>query len=141
MKIAFEYGQGLMEAQLPDGHTDVFIPGETVADPPRIPEKELITKTRYSIQHPIGMKPIGGYVGKDSKVAIIFPDKLRWFSKLQVIGQTAYLSILEECYAAGVQKKNIQLSVVMDFTEKTQRKNCYVFLDQILLMNSGQQVR
>ncbi len=33
MKLAFEYGHGLMEANLPDT-TDVFIPGETVKDPP-----------------------------------------------------------------------------------------------------------
>jgi hypothetical protein len=32
MKLAFEYGAGLMEANLPDS-TDVFIPGETVPDP------------------------------------------------------------------------------------------------------------
>ena len=29
MKLDFEYGHGLMTAQLPD-NTDVFIPGETV---------------------------------------------------------------------------------------------------------------
>ena len=33
MKLDFEYGQGLMSANLPDT-TDIFIPGETVADPP-----------------------------------------------------------------------------------------------------------
>ena len=32
----FEYGQGTLGADLPDT-TDVFIPGETVADPPFIP--------------------------------------------------------------------------------------------------------
>ena len=30
MKLSFEYGAGLMAAELPD-NTDVFIPGETVA--------------------------------------------------------------------------------------------------------------
>ena len=29
MRLEFEYGHGIMEAQLPD-NTDVFIPGETV---------------------------------------------------------------------------------------------------------------
>ena len=29
MKLSFEYGQGMMSAELPDT-TDVFIPGETV---------------------------------------------------------------------------------------------------------------
>ena len=33
MKLNFEYGNGLMSAELPD-NTDVFIPGETVQDPP-----------------------------------------------------------------------------------------------------------
>ena len=39
MKLSFEYGAGLMAAELPD-NTDVFIPGETVADPPCIPEDQ-----------------------------------------------------------------------------------------------------
>ena len=34
MKLDFEYGQGLMSAELPD-NTDVFIPGTTVPDPQR----------------------------------------------------------------------------------------------------------
>ena len=37
MKLSFEYGNGLMSAELPN-HTDVFIPGETVADPPCLPQ-------------------------------------------------------------------------------------------------------
>ena len=32
MNLQFEYGHGLMSANLPDD-TDVFIPGETVPDP------------------------------------------------------------------------------------------------------------
>ena len=32
MKLDFEYGQGLMSTELSDS-TDIFIPGETVADP------------------------------------------------------------------------------------------------------------
>ena len=33
MKLDFEYGNCLMSAELPD-NTKVFIPGETVPDPP-----------------------------------------------------------------------------------------------------------
>ena len=32
MKLDFEYGQGLLSAELP-ANTDAFIPGTTVADP------------------------------------------------------------------------------------------------------------
>lgn len=51
MKLSFEYGAGLMAAELPD-NTDVFIPGETVADPPCIPEDQLVEKTLESIRTP-----------------------------------------------------------------------------------------
>ena len=34
MRIDFEYGTGVMGAELPDELTDVFIPGKTVPDPP-----------------------------------------------------------------------------------------------------------
>ena len=33
MQLQFEYGKELITAELPE-NTDVFIPGETVADPP-----------------------------------------------------------------------------------------------------------
>ena len=56
MKLDFEYGHGLMSAELPD-NTDVFIPGATVADPPCIPEDKLEEAYLESLRHPIGMKP------------------------------------------------------------------------------------
>ena len=37
MKLDFEYGQGLMSANLPD-NTDIFVPGETVPDPECLPQ-------------------------------------------------------------------------------------------------------
>lgn len=45
MKLDFEYGHGTMTAELPDT-TDVFIPGETIPDPPCIPEDQIVAKTR-----------------------------------------------------------------------------------------------
>ena len=44
MKLSFEYGAGLMAAELPDT-TDIFIPGETVPDPACIPEDRLVEET------------------------------------------------------------------------------------------------
>ena len=56
MKLDFEYGHGLMSAELPDT-TDVFIPGTTVADPACIPEDKLEKAYLESLHNPIGMKP------------------------------------------------------------------------------------
>ena len=72
--FAFEYGQGLMEAELPES-SDVFIPGETVPDPPYLEDPE--SATREAILHPIGMPPISDLVTRGSKVTIIFPDRVK----------------------------------------------------------------
>ena len=75
MKLAFEYGQGMMTAELPDS-TDVFIPGETVPDPPCIPEDQIEAKTLESIRNPIGMPPLKELAGpgKGGRAAC-FPSK------------------------------------------------------------------
>ena len=69
MNLNFEYGHGFMKAELPD-NTDIFIPGETVADPPHIPEELLIEKTLYSIRHPIEMEPIRSFMMQELKKKI-----------------------------------------------------------------------
>ena len=59
MKLDFEYGQGLMSANLPD-NTDIFVPGETVPDPECLPQDwdTLYAETLKSIRNPIGMQPL-----------------------------------------------------------------------------------
>ena len=42
MKLEFEYGQGLLGAELPDS-TDIFIPGETVAEIGRASCRERVS--------------------------------------------------------------------------------------------------
>ena len=57
--VKFEYGQGFMEARLPDS-AEVFIPGETIPDPPYL--EDPVAATRESILNPIGMPPISKLV-------------------------------------------------------------------------------
>jgi nickel-dependent lactate racemase len=106
MKLAFEYGQGLMEAVLPN-NTDVFIPGETVPDPPYLknPEEE----TRKAIQNPIGMPPIPELVKKGSKVTIVFPDRVKGGFQETSHRRVSIPIVIEECLKAGVEKKDIKL--------------------------------
>ena len=76
MKLEFEYGQGLLGAELPDS-TDIFIPGETVADPPCLPQDwdSLYAATLASIRNPIGMPPLKELAGPGKSVVIIvIPD-------------------------------------------------------------------
>ncbi|GAA0181789.1 lactate racemase domain-containing protein [Clostridium sediminicola] len=108
MELQFEYGQGFMGATLPD-NTDVFIPGETVADPEIIPEDKLVEVTRKSILNPIGVKPISEQVSKGSKVTIIFPDRVKGGFQETSHRKISIPIIIEECLKAGVEKKDIKL--------------------------------
>ena len=105
-KFQFEYGEGYMEAELPDS-TDVFIPGETVPDPPCL--EDSVTVTRKSILNPIGMPPISELVKRGSKVTIVFPDRVKGGFQKNSHRKVAIPIIIEECRKAGVEKENIKL--------------------------------
>ena len=108
MNLNFEYGHVFMKAELPD-NTDIFIPGETIADPPHIPEELLVEKTLYSIRHPIGMEPISKQVKAGSKVTIIFPDRVKGGEQPTSHRKISIKLILQELYDAGVKKEDILL--------------------------------
>lgn len=105
-KIAFEYGHGLMEANLPD-QTDIFIPGETIPDPPFLTDIEAATK--QSILNPIGLPPISGQVKKGSEVVIVFPDKVKGGFQPTAHRRISIPIVIEECLKAGVEKADIKL--------------------------------
>ncbi len=108
MKLKFEYGHGMVEAELPDS-ADVFIPGETVPDPVCIPEDKLIEETRKAVQNPIGMAPLSVLAKKGAKVTIIFPDRVKGGEQPTSHRKLAIPVVLEELYQVGVQKEDILL--------------------------------
>ena len=110
MKLDFEYGQGLMSAELPDS-TDIFIPGETVPDPPCLPQDwdSLYAATLESIQHPIGMKPLRELAGPGKTVVFVIPDIVKGGTQPTSHRRVAIRACLDELYAAGVAKEDILL--------------------------------
>lgn len=108
MQLEFEYGHGTVKADLPDS-TDVFVPGETVPDPDHIPEELLIEETRKSIRSPIGMEPLSKLAFKGAKCVIIFPDRVKGGEQPTAHRKVSIPLVLEELYAAGVEKKDILL--------------------------------
>ncbi len=105
-EIAFEYGEGLMTAKLPDDAT-VFVPGETVPDPAFLPDP--VAATRKAILNPIGMDPISKLVKKGSKVVIVFPDIVKGGAHETAHRRVSIPIVIEECLKAGVEKKDIKL--------------------------------
>ncbi len=108
MKLEFEYGLGMMSAELPDW-TDVFVPGETVPDPPYIPEDKIEEETLKSLRNPIGMPPLSELAHKGSKCVIVFPDRVKGGEQATSHRKISIKLILKELYAAGVEKKDILL--------------------------------
>ena len=108
MKLDFEYGHGTMSANLPDT-TDVFIPGVTVPDPDHIPLDEVVEATRQSILNPIGMEPLIKLAKKGSKCVIIFPDRVKGGEQEMAHRKVSIPLVIEQLYAAGVEKKDILL--------------------------------
>ncbi len=106
MKLSFEYGQGLMHTDLPDT-TDVFIPGETVQDPPILPD--IIGATQKAIENPLGMKGLSEKVSADSKVVIIFPDRVKGGFQTDSHRKVSIPLLINECTKAGVNDRNITL--------------------------------
>lgn len=104
MKVSFEYGQGMVDAVLPDS-TDIFIPGETVPDPPCIPEDKLEEETLKSIRNPMGMPPLTELAHKGSKVVIIFPDIVKGGLQPTAHRKISIKLILQELYSVGVEKR------------------------------------
>lgn len=104
----FEYGAGTMGADLPDT-TDEFIPGITVEDPPCIPQERLEEETLKSLRNPIGMPPLSQLAHKGSKCVIIFPDKVKGGEQPTSHRKVSIKLIIQELYAAGVEKKDILL--------------------------------
>ncbi len=104
--VQLEYGQGTLSVDLPDS-AEIFIPGETVADPPFLEDVE--TATRHSIQHPVGMPPIHELVGPGAKVTISFPDKVKGGFQQNSHRKTSIPILVEECLQAGVNEKDITL--------------------------------
>lgn len=95
-----------MEANLPDD-TDVFIPGETVPDPPFL--ANIVEETRRSIQNPIGLPPIAASVRPGMKVTIVFPDRVKGGFQSDSHRKVAIPLLIEKLLAAEIQKSDIHL--------------------------------
>ena len=107
-KIDFEYGNGMMGAELPDS-TDIFIPGETVADPECLPQNwdSLYSATLASIRNPVGMPSLRELAAPGKTVVFVIPDIVKGGIQPTSHRKVAIRACLDELYAGGVKKKDI----------------------------------
>lgn len=108
MRLSFEYGTDMMEATLPDT-ADVFVPGETVADPPCIPQERIVQETLKSLRNPLGMPPLSELAFPGAKCVIIFPDRVKGGEQPTSHRKVCIPLILSELFSAGVRKEDVLL--------------------------------
>ena len=122
MKLEFEYGDGLMAADLPE-NTDVFIPGETVKDPPFIMEENLEAAYKESLGNPIGMPPLKAKARPGMKVCIVVPDRVKGGEQPKSHRKMAIKYILEELYGAGVSREDILFVISNGLHPKSRKED------------------
>jgi len=106
MKVMLEYGLDMMEANLPDD-ADVFVPGETVPDPPCL--EDPVAATRQALRNPIGMQPLAELARPGDRVTIVFPDVVKGGQHATSHRRVAIPLVIEELERAGVSRKNMLL--------------------------------
>ncbi|MBR5617063.1 MAG: DUF2088 domain-containing protein [Oscillospiraceae bacterium] len=108
MKLEFEYGHGLMSANLPD-NTDVFIPGVTVPDPQCLPQDwdSLYAATLESIRNPYGMPALRELAAPGKTVVFVIPDIVKGGCQSTAHRKVSIRACLDELYAGGVKKEDI----------------------------------
>ncbi len=108
MKLDFEYGHGLMSANLPD-NTEVFIPGKTVPDPECLPQDwdSLYAATLESLRNPYGMAPLRELAGPGKTVVFVIPDIVKGGCQPTAHRKVSIRACLNELYAGGVRKEDI----------------------------------
>ena len=140
MKLDFEYGQGLLSAELPE-NTDVFIPGTTVADPAYIPEDKLEQAYLESLRRPIGMKPLSELAFPGAKVAFIVPDRVKGGEQATSHRKLSIKYILRELYAAGVKKEDVRFIISNGLHPRAKPEDSEPFSATNCLVNSGPPTR
>ncbi|MDO4787978.1 MAG: lactate racemase domain-containing protein [Johnsonella sp.] len=139
MKIDFEYGHGLMQANLPDS-TDVFIPGETVKDPPCIPEEKLEEEYLKSLRNPIGMPALRELGHKGAKVTIIIPDRVKGGEQPTSHRKLSIKYVLQELYAAGVEKEDILFIISNGLHPRSKEEDTRAVLGDALYFDFCEQI-
>ena len=110
MYIDLEYGDGLMNCLVQDD-ADIFVPGETVKDPPCITQtyEALYDATLKSVRNPIGMPPLRELGHEGSKVVFVIPDIVKGGTQELAHRKISIKVCLDELYSAGVKKEDITL--------------------------------
>jgi nickel-dependent lactate racemase len=106
VRTSLEYGDGHVEAELPDSAT-VITAGRSRHEPE--PLSDPLAATRDAIRVPLGVEPLDQLVGRGSKITIAFPDRVKGGVQDTAHRKVAIPALLDELEHAGVAAADVTL--------------------------------
>jgi hypothetical protein len=105
-RVALEYGDGLMEIEVP-GDAVVVEPGTLYHDP--VPAEDPVALTRQALARPLGAPRLRALVGPGARVVIAFPDRVKGGAHATAHRRVTIPLVLEELQEAGVRERDVTL--------------------------------
>jgi len=122
--VKMDYGDGLMEVELPDSAIVVEY-GKTYVDPVGIDPHEA---TKKALSAPHGFAPLSELGGPDKKVVIGFPDRVKGGAGPNAHRRVSIPIIVEQLISAGTRLENITLVCCMGLHRKNTLEEWYWYL-------------
>lgn len=135
-KVTVEYGDGHLDIDLPDSAV-VIRSGESHREPVALDDP--VTATRRAIAQPLGMPALRDLVGRGSKVAIAFPDRVKGGSHDTAHRKVAIPALLDELEAAGVRMHDVTLVCAIGLHRKNTMEEFRSYLGSEVLERVGEE--
>jgi nickel-dependent lactate racemase len=118
MRIRLEYGDGHVEAELPDD-TTVISPEHADHEPP--PLDDPVAATRAALDAPLGCGPLPELVGPGARVTIAFPDRVKGGAHPTAHRRASLPLLLDDLERAGVDLADVRLVCAIGLHRKNTR--------------------
>ncbi|MEX0869214.1 MAG: lactate racemase domain-containing protein, partial [Nitriliruptoraceae bacterium] len=131
--IDLDYGKSTLEVELPDDAT-VFTPDGS-GEPP--PLEDPAGAVRAALAAPHGLPPLRELVGRGSKVAIAFPDRVKGGEHQLAHRKVTLPIVIEKLVAAGVDLADIRLICAVGLHRKNTHDEMAAYLPEAILKQFG----
>ncbi|MDR7581296.1 MAG: lactate racemase domain-containing protein, partial [Armatimonadota bacterium] len=129
-RVAVEYGDGLVEVEVPEGAV-VVEPATLYQEP--APAEDPVLLTRRALAQPLGSPPLRDLVGPGSTVLIAFPDRVKGGAHPTAHRRVTLPLLLEELESAGVRRGDITLLCANGLHRKNTRQEMEGYLGRELV--------
>ncbi len=131
--VALPRGTDWVEAELPD-HAHVFTIAGSSHEPPPV---DAAAATRQALEAPLGCPRIEDLVGPGSRVALVFPDRVKGGSHDTAHRKAALPQILERLDRAGVRTEDISPICAIGLHRKNSDEQMREYLPHVMFDRFG----